>query len=89
MKITKSTIVRTVILALALFNQLMSATGHAILPIDDATVEAAVTTAATIVTAVIAWWQNNSFTMAALKGDELMRAHKERAKLEREMHRGE
>lgn len=78
MKITTGTIVRTIILALALVNQVMSATGHAILPISDETVETAVTTVATIATAVIAWWKNNSFTKPALIGDMSMR----RARLE-------
>ena len=87
MNITGGTIARTIILALALINQLLSATGHAVLPIEDASVETLVTTAATIVTALVAWWKNNSFTQAARAGDELMRAHKERAKLEKELGR--
>lgn len=69
MKITTGTIVRTIILALALFNQVMSATGHAVLPISDETVETTVSVVVTIVTAVIAWWKNNSFTMPARIGD--------------------
>ena len=34
--ITSGTIARTIILALALVNQLLSVTGHAVLPIEDA-----------------------------------------------------
>lgn len=73
MKITAGTIARTIILALALVNQLLSATGHAIIPIEDDTVETLVSTAITIITALIAWWKNNSFTHAALVGDIAMR----------------
>lgn len=36
--ITSGTIARTIILALALVNQLLSVTGHAVLPIEDAQV---------------------------------------------------
>ena len=72
MKITTGTIVRTIILALALFNQVMSATGHAVLPISDETVETTVSVVVTIVTAIVAWWKNNSFTMAARAADRVM-----------------
>ena len=73
LKISTGTIVRTVILILALFNQIMSASGHAILPISDETAETAVSTIVTIVTAIVAWWKNNSFTKPALIGDQAMR----------------
>ena len=73
MEITKSTIARTIILALALINQVLSATGHPVIPIENTDVETLVSTAITIITAVIAWWKNNSFTMAARIGDFHMR----------------
>ena len=73
MEITAGTIARTIILALALINQLLSATGHPVIPIEDATVETLVSTCFTVVMAVIAWWKNNSFTYAARLGDFHMR----------------
>ena len=73
MNITSGTLARTIILALALINQLLSASGHAVLPIDDAKIETLVSTGWTIVAAVVAWWKNNSFTQAALEGDAKMR----------------
>jgi SPP1 family holin len=66
-----TTIVRTICLVLALVNQLLSSTGHAVLPIADEQVETLVTVGATVVIAVWNWWKNNSFTQAALAGDEL------------------
>lgn len=69
MKIKTETIVRTVILALALINQLLSATGHAVLPIQDEQVETLITTGATILASLWAWWKNNSFTQAAIAAD--------------------
>ncbi len=69
--IETTTIVRTVCLVLALINQLLSNAGHAVLPIADEQVETLVTTAITIGVAVWNWWKNNSFTQAALAGDEL------------------
>ena len=69
MKVKTETIVRTVILALALINQLLSATGHAVLPIQDEQVETLITTVATILASLWAWWKNNSFTQAAIAAD--------------------
>lgn len=69
--IKTDTIVRTICLALALVNQLLSNAGHAVLPIADEQVETLVTTCITIAMALWSWWKNNSFTQAALAGDEL------------------
>ena len=71
MKITSGTLARTIILALALINQILSMCGIAVLPIEDAQVETIVTTLWTVIAAVVAWWKNNSFTQAALAGDAL------------------
>ena len=73
MNITAGTIARTIILALALINQVLSVTGHPVLPIEDAQIETLVTTGWTVVAALIAWWKNNSFTSAAKAGDEVMK----------------
>lgn len=73
MNITAGTIARTIILALALINQVLSATGHPVLPIEDAQIETLVTTGWTVVAALIAYWKNNSWTAAAKAGDEVMK----------------
>lgn len=71
--ITSGTIARTIILALALVNQLLSVTGHAVLPIEDAQIETLVSTIWTVVAAVAAWWKNQSFTTAAIEADGIMK----------------
>ena len=79
-KVSTGTIVRTICLVLALFNQIMTATGHAVLPIDDEMIKTLVSTAATVVVAIITWWKNNSFTAAAIEADKTLkqlRAEKE------------
>lgn len=73
MNITAGTIARTIILALALINQVLSVTGHPVLPIEDAQIETLVTTGWTVVAALIAYWKNNSWTAAAKAGDEVMK----------------
>ena len=76
MNITAGTLARTIILALALVNQVLSALGRPLLPIEDAQIETLVTTGWTVVAAMVAWWKNNSFTVAAQKGDEVMKQEK-------------
>ena len=68
--VTAGTIARTACLLLALANQMLSALGKPVLPIESATVEQLVTAGITTVTALVAWWKNNSFTPAALEADK-------------------
>lgn len=75
-KISAGTIARTLCLLLALANQMLVVAGHSVLPIDDETLTQVITTGATMVTALAAWWKNNSFTKAAIQADEVMKAAK-------------
>ena len=72
--ISAGTIARTACLALALTNQILSATGHPVLPIEDSQLETLVTTGFTVAASLAAWWKNNSFTPAAIIGDQHMAA---------------
>ena len=71
-KISAGTIARTACLLLALTNQILSACGKPVLPIERATVEQLVTAGITTVAALIAWWKNNSFTTAAIQADKYL-----------------
>ena len=53
-----------------LTNQVLSALGKPVLPIESQTVEQLVTAGITTVAALVAWWKNNSFTPAALQADQ-------------------
>ena len=77
MTISAGTIARTIILVLALINQLLTAMGHSVINISDESINTLISTGFTIVTAIVAWWKNNSFTQSALKADEVMREGKE------------
>ena len=70
-KISAGTIARTAVLLLALTNQILSAMGKPILPIDSAQLEQLVTAGCTTVAALVNWWYNNSFTAAAIEADEV------------------
>lgn len=81
MKISTGTWIRTICLALAIINKILVWRGVSPLPIDDEMVTAIVSDLAIIITSIIAWWKNNSFTMAAILGDETMKHHRQRKKL--------
>ena len=69
--VSAGTVARTAVLLLALTNQVLSACGKPLLPIDSTQLEQMVTAGCTTVAALIAWWKNNSFTQAALAADEV------------------
>ena len=69
--VSAGTVARTAVLLLALTNQILSACGKPILPIESSTVEQLVTAGITSVAALVSWWKNNSFTQAALAADEV------------------
>lgn len=68
--ITAGTSARTVVLLLALTNQMLSAMGKSPLPIESTTVEQLVTAGITTIAALVAWWKNNSFTKEAIAADK-------------------
>ena len=72
-RIDKVTIIRTVLLALALINQSLVLAGYSPLPFEDAQVEAFLSGLFTAVMAVWSWWKNNAITRDARKADELAR----------------
>lgn len=81
-KIETGTIIRTICLALALINQMLVMSGHSVIPIEDANVEALVTNLATVIAALVTWWKNNSYTKAAIAGDATMKELKAQNKVE-------
>lgn len=71
-KIKAATMTRTAVLILALANQILSATGHSPIPVDDAQLEQLISTGMTVVAAIWAWWENNSFTKEAIAADNYL-----------------
>lgn len=68
----KDTIIRTIVLGIALLNQIFAMFGISQLDIDDDVIYQVVTAIATIGSAVWAWWKNNSFTEAAQEADKVL-----------------
>ena len=71
-KISAGTLTRTAVLGLALTNQLLSAAGKSVLPIDNAQLEQMISTGFTVGAALAAWWKNNSFTPEAIEAYDFM-----------------
>ena len=72
-KISTGTIIRTAILIIAIVNNALALVGKSPLPIDNEMVTEAVSFGATVITALIAWWKNNSFTQNAIAADEVLK----------------
>ena len=68
--ISAGTIARTAALALALTNQILSAAGKPVIPIDNAQLEQFITIGFTVGASIVNWWYNQSFTRAASEGDK-------------------
>lgn len=71
-KIKVATMTRTAVLILALANQILSATGHSPIPVDDAQLEQLISAGMTVGAAIWAWWENNSFTKEAIAADNYL-----------------
>lgn len=70
--VTAGTIARTIVLLLALANQVLAMCGKQVLNIADDDIYQVVSIVFTIGTSVVAWWKNNSFTQNAIKADKVM-----------------
>ena len=75
-KIQPDTIARTIVLALALLNQLLAIFGKGTIQIAENDIYQIVSIVWTIVSAVVAWWYNNSFTKHAIRADDYLESLK-------------
>lgn len=70
--IKTETIIRTVVLVLALVNNCLTMAGHSPLPIEEEWITNLLSMVFTGAASLWAWWKNNSFTSAAIKADQYM-----------------
>ena len=73
MNISSGTIARTIILALALINQLLTVMGMSPIPIEDESITEVISLVVTIAASLAAWWKNQSFSPEAIEADKYMR----------------
>ena len=76
----KQAIVRLVVLVILLINQALIVFGLNPLPFSEEQIYEAVSSVATVVVALWAWWKNNSITKEAQQADEYLQELKERRK---------
>ena len=77
MQVKKDTIIRTTVLAVALVNQILTSTGHDIIPVSDEQITQGITLGFTVGASLWAWWKNNSFTKNAIEADKVLKTLKE------------
>ena len=71
-KITAGTIIRALCLILALTNLTLETMDKRIIPITDDQISELVTLIITVITSLIGFWKNNSFTQEAIIADGIM-----------------
>lgn len=77
MKISKGTIVRTIMLVIVIVNMILKACGKSIINVDENQVLSALEYIIEIAVIAVNWWKNNSFTENAKKADEFLKTLKE------------
>ena len=77
MKVTKATIVRTILVFLVIINFVLERLGVDVIPVDESEIWMFVETAIEIGIILVAWWKNNSFSEKAIKADEFLKELKE------------
>lgn len=77
MKITKSTIVRTILLLLVIVNMVLEKCGVDVIPTDEATILMWLEYLIEVAIIIVGFWKNNSYTEKAIKSDEFLRELRE------------
>lgn len=75
--ISKDTIIRTIILIIALINQLLTVFNINPLPFSDEEIYSVVSTIVMAIASIWAWWKNNSITKNAIEADKYLKQLKE------------
>ena len=73
MKITKGTIIRTLVLAFVLINYILGKMGINLIDISESQISEFVEMAVSVLAIIAAWWKNNSFSDFAKKADEYLK----------------
>ena len=72
LKVKVETIIRTVVLFIALINSILTACGYNLIPVTDEQIAEIISLAVTIGASLWSWWKNNSFTKPAIKADQYL-----------------
>lgn len=77
MTISKSTIVRTILVVLVIINFILEKCGVDVIPTDENMILMFVETGIEIAVIIVSFWKNNSFSEAAIKADAFLKQLRE------------
>jgi len=77
MKISKGTIVRTIMLVIVIINLILKQLGYELINVSESQVLSVVEMLIEIAVIVVSFWKNNSYTEKAIKADEFLQGLKE------------
>lgn len=77
MKISKGTIVRTVLLVVVIINLILKQFGLDLIEVTENEILTVIETFIEIAVIIVSFWKNNSYTQNAIKADEFLRQLKE------------
>lgn len=77
MKISKSTIVRTILIVLVIINFFLEQLGVDLIPTDEGTILMWVEWLIEVAVIVVGFWKNNSYSEKAIKADEFLNTLRE------------
>ena len=72
-KISKDTIIRTIVLFFTLINMVLTTLGKNPLPFSEDELYLVLTEITTVAATIWAWWKNNSFTQNAIIADTYLK----------------
>ena len=73
MKISKSTIIRTILVVIVIINFILEKLGVDLIPADESVIAMFVETFIEIAVIVVGFWKNNSYSQAAIRADEFLK----------------
>lgn len=73
MKISKSTIIRAILIAIVIINFVLEKIGVDLIPVNESLIAMIVETVIEIAVIVVGFWKNNSFSQAAIRADEFLK----------------
>lgn len=84
-KIKPETIIRTIVLAVAIINQILAIAGKETMPLYESDISQFVSIAFTAASSLWAWWKNNSFSPEAVEADAVLNTIRERKGLQEQV----
>lgn len=77
MRISKGTIVRTVMLIIVIINLVLKQLGYDLINVSESEILSVVEMLIELAVIVVSFWKNNSYTQNAIKADEFLKNLKE------------